>query len=230
MFFDLKKNIIFENNDLLIIIKPAGIVVHLANLREFSTNSDFSLVDYIIKDYPKIKKVGQKDRPGIVHRLDKDTSGLIIVAKNQKAYEYLKDLFKQRRIEKKYYALVYGTMKEKQGIITYSLEKHGKVRARLSQKSRPALTKYKVIKEYKDKFSLLDVKIETGRTHQIRVHLARIGHPVVGDKMYKFKRIRQVDLDRQFLHAYYLKFILPAGKMREFKIELPEDLRRFLEK
>ncbi len=221
--FELKRNIVFENNDLLIINKLAGIVVH-----PDKKYKDNTLADYVVQEYPEIKNVGQSGRPGIVHRLDKDTSGLIIVAKNQKTFDYLKDLFKERKIEKRYYALVYGIMKEKSGIITYSLEKRGKVRAKLSSTSRPAVTRYKVIKEYGEEFTLLDVTIETGRTHQIRVHLTKIGHPIVGDKMYKFKRVRQADLNRQFLHAYFLKFRLPSGQTHEFRTKLPEDLKEFL--
>ena len=223
MQFDLKDNIVFEDDDLMVINKPAGIVVHPDNKHKENT-----LVDYIIKDYPEINNVGEVGRPGIVHRLDKDTSGLIIVAKNQKSYEYLVNLFKERKIEKKYFALVYGIMKELKGIISYSLEKRGRVRAKLSSTSRPAVTRYKVAEEFKEDFSLLDVKIETGRTHQIRVHLAKIGHPVVGDQQYRFKRKKKVDLDRQFLHAYYLKFKLPSGIEKKFEIGLPNDLENFL--
>ncbi|MDD3888124.1 MAG: RluA family pseudouridine synthase [Patescibacteria group bacterium] len=225
MQFDLKKQIIFEDDDVLIINKPAGLVVHPDN-----TYKDNTLSDIVVENYPKIKSVGQEARPGIVHRLDKDTSGLIIIAKNQKSYDYLIEVFKNRRIEKKYFALVYGILKEKNGIIVYSLEKKGKVRARLSKTSKPALTRYEVIKEYGDKFSLLDVKIETGRTHQIRVHLTKIGHPIVGDQEYKFRKMEDSELKRQFLHAHYLKLRLPSGIEKEFNIDLPEDLKDFLSK
>ncbi|MFA6295770.1 MAG: RNA pseudouridine synthase [Patescibacteria group bacterium] len=223
MQFDLKKHIVFEDNDVLIINKPAGLVVHPDN-----TYKDNTLSDFVVENYPEIKNVGQSLRPGIVHRLDKDTSGLIIVAKNKSAYDYLIDIFKNRQIEKKYFALVYGIMKEKKGIIVYSLEKKGKVRARLSKTSKPAVTRYEVIKEFGDKFSLLDVKIETGRTHQIRVHLAKIGHPIVGDQEYRFRKLDPTKLKRQFLHAHYLKFKLPSGENKTFEIELSDDLQIFL--
>lgn len=223
MQFDLKKHIVFEDNDVLIINKPAYLVVHPDN-----TYKDNTLSDFVVENYPQIKNVGQSLRPGIVHRLDKDTSGLIIVAKNQKSYDYLIEVFKNRQIEKKYFALVYGILKEKKGIIVYSLEKKGKVRARLSKTSKPAVTRYEVIKEFGDKFSLLDVKIETGRTHQIRVHLAKIGHPIVGDQEYKFRKMEDTELKRQFLHSHYLKFKLLNGVEKEFNIDLPEDLQLFL--
>lgn len=225
MQFELKKAIVFKDNDVLIINKPAGLVVHPDNKYK-----DNTLVDFVIKNYPEIKNVGQIERPGIVHRLDKDTSGLIIIAKNQQSYDYLINIFKNRQIIKKYFALVYGIMKDKKGIITYSLEKKGKVRARLSQTSKPAVTRYKVIKEFGNKFSLLEVKIETGRTHQIRVHLAKISHPVVGDQQYKFRKLEETGLKRQFLHAYYLKFKLPSGTEKAFQISLSDDLNSFLEK
>ncbi len=225
MQFNLKEAIVFEDDDVLIINKPAGLVVHPDNKYKDNTLSDF-----VVENYPEIKNVGQEARPGIVHRLDKDTSGLIIVAKNQKAYDYLIDVFKNRQIEKKYFALVYGILKEKKGIIVYSLEKKGKVRARLSKISKPAVTRYEVIKEYGEKFSLLDVKIETGRTHQIRVHLTKIGHPIVGDQEYRFRKMEDTELERQFLHAHYLKLRLPSGIENNFEIELPEDLNNFLSK
>lgn len=224
MQFDLKKQIIFEDDDVLIINKPAGLVVHPDN-----TYKDNTLSDIVVENYPEIKNVGQEARPGIVHRLDKDTSGLIIVAKNQNSYDYLIEIFKNRQIEKKYFALVYGILKEKKGIIVYSLEKKGKVRARLSKTSKPAVTRYEVIKEFGNKFSLLDVKIETGRTHQIRVHLAKIGHPIVSDQEYKFRKMEVTELKRQFLHSHYLKFKLPSGIEKEFNIDLPADLKTFLD-
>lgn len=240
MQFDLKKAIVFEDNDVLIVNKPAGLVVHPDNKYK-----DNTLVNFVVKNYPEIRNIRPSrpkglatservdlnlKRPGIVHRLDKDTSGLLIIAKNQEAYDYLIELFKKRQIEKKYFALVYGIMKEKSGIITYSLEKKGKVRVRLSQNSKPAVTRYQVIKEFGDKFSLLDVKIETGRTHQIRVHLAKIGHPIVGDQQYLFRKLEKVDLNRQFLHAYFLRFRLPNGNKKTFEIMLPEDLNKLLHK
>lgn len=219
-------NIIFEDKDLIVINKPAGLLVHPTEKNETNT-----LVDRLLAHFPAIAKVGEDlSRPGIVHRLDKDTSGLLIVAKNNKAFYFLKSQFQDRKIEKKYLALVHGQVKDQKGTITkaISLSKKGKRSTLLDDKSRPAWTEYRVIKRYKD-YTLLEVIIKTGRTHQIRVHLSSIGHPIVGDKQYKFKRqITPDGLTRQFLHAGYLKFSLISGKIIELKLELPDDLNQIL--
>jgi len=213
---------------MLVIDKPAGLVVHPINPEQ-----DDTLVNGLIARYPEIKKVGDDAlRPGIVHRLDKDTSGLMVVAKNNSAFECLKKQFQQRKVEKKYLALVMGKVKDKKGIITkaISLSKkdHRKRSALLDDKAKKAWTEYQVLKSFKD-YTLLEVKPKTGRTHQIRVHLASIGHPIAGDKQYKFKRQPWPEnLNRQFLHATYLKFQLPDGKMMEFKSELPKDLEEVI--
>jgi len=213
---------------MLVIDKPAGLVVHPINPEQ-----DDTLVNGLIARYPEIKKVGDDAlRPGIVHRLDKDTSGLMVVAKNNSAFECLKKQFQQRKVEKKYLALVMGKVKDKKGIITkaISLSKkdHRKRSALLDDKAKKAWTEYQVLKSFKD-YTLLEVKPKTGRTHQIRVHLASIGHPIAGDKQYKFKRQPWPEnLNRQFLHAAYLKFQLPDGKMMEFKSELPKDLEEVI--
>ena len=216
--------VIFEDNDILVIDKPAGLIVHPVNKSQKNT-----LVNQILSYCPKIKDVGDDSlRPGIVHRLDKDTSGLIIIAKNNSAFEYLKKEFQKRKVVKKYLALVIGQIKDKKGIITkaISLSKkdHKKRSALLDEKAKKAWTEYKILKRFKD-YTLLEVRIKTGRTHQIRVHLASIGHPIAGDKQYKFKRQPElVGLKRQFLHAAYLKFRLPNGKLVKFKSELAKDL------
>lgn len=220
--------IIFENKDILVINKPAGLIVHPVNKSQKNT-----LVNQILSYYPKIKDVGDDAlRPGIVHRLDKDTSGLMVVAKNNSAFEYLKKQFAEQKVVKKYLALVIGKVKDKKGIITkaISLSKkdYQKRSALLDDKAKKAWTEYQVLKSFKD-YTLLEVKPKTGRTHQIRVHLASIGYPLAGDKQYKFKRQPWPEnLNRQFLHAAYLKFQLPGGKMMEFKSELPRDLEEAL--
>jgi 23S rRNA pseudouridine1911/1915/1917 synthase len=208
--------------------KPPGIVVH-----PDATHPKSTLVNALLYYFPPIKNVGEKDRPGIVHRLDKDTSGLIICAKNNQAYKYLVEKFKKREIIKKYYALVFGKVKEKSGIISYSLSKRkGKELKIATGPDKEALTRFKVLKYLKkdnNTYTLLDVKPETGRTHQIRVHLARIGYPIVGDPKYKFKKlISPYPIKRQFLHAYYLKLTLLSNKEKSFKIGLPKDLKAFL--
>lgn len=221
--------IIFEDKDILVIDKPAGLTVHPVNKSQKNT-----LVNQILAYYPKIKNVGDDVlRPGIVHRLDKDTSGLIIVAKNQSAFEHLKRQFQERKVIKKYLALVMGQVKDEKGVITKAISLSGKDHKKrsvlLDDKSKKAWTEYKVLKRFKE-YTLLEVYPKTGRTHQIRVHLASIGHPIAGDKQYKFKRqTRPADLERQFLHAAYLKLALPDGKIREFKSELPQELERVLE-
>ena len=207
--------IIYENNDVIVIDKPAGLLVHPV------LNEKNTLVDY----FPNVK---------LVHRLDKDTSGLMVMAKNEKAYAFLKEQFQNREIKKKYLALVHGTLKDKKGIIAKSISKSRKrggsqTIAPIGRK-REAITRYEVIKEYPN-YTLLEAMPETGRTHQIRVHLASIGHPIAGDEKYKFKRQSEIEgLNRQFLHAKYLKFKLPSGEIKEFESDLPDDLKSALDK
>ncbi|MCD6284144.1 RluA family pseudouridine synthase [bacterium] len=223
----MKIKIIYQDKDVIIVEKPAGILVHPVKSKEHPK----TLIDYLCKKFPEIKKVGNDPiRPGIVHRLDKDTSGLIIVARNNFSFNYLISKFSKGEIEKHYFALVYGKIKDKKGIINkaITISKNGKRKALLDKKSKSAITQYKVIKEFQVKnqwFSFLEVIPKTGRTHQIRVHLSSIGHPILGDKKYKFKRTPQIpELKRQFLHAYYLKFKLPSGILKSFASPLPTDL------
>ena len=229
--------IIFENEDFLVINKPAGLLVHAA-----PNTKEKTLVDWLLENYPEIKNVGDDPqlRPGIVHRLDKETSGALLVAKNQATFQELKALFQARQIEKTYLALVQGKMPQQQGSISLPLAKAKKstkrtVRARPEQKTAEAITDWSVEKEYpatkptEQIFSLLRVKPRTGRTHQIRVHLAAVGHPVVADYLYGGKTARgyRQELNRVFLHASSLKF-----KFRQtnyvFEVELPEELANFL--
>jgi len=220
--------IIYQDKDIAVIDKPANLTVH--PIKEGQTGT---LVDKLIDLYPEIKQVGDDPlRPGIVHRLDKDTSGLMIIARDNQAFEYFKKLFQQRKITKKYLALVHGKIKDQKGTITKSIslskKDHKKRSALLTEKSKTALTEYKVEKRYKG-YTLLEVTPKTGRTHQIRIHLASIGHPIAGDRQYGFKRQSPPEnLTRQFLHAYYLKFKLSSGKMIELKSELAQDLEQVL--
>jgi len=211
--------IIYENDDLVVVNKPAGLLSHPV------TDEKNTLIDLMKAKYPKAK---------LVHRLDKDTTGLMVVAKNEKTYQWLKSQFLNREIHKKYLALVHGILKDKKGIIAKSISKSRKRRGSQTiapiGRMREALTRYTAIKEFKN-YSLLEVSPETGRTHQIRVHLASIGHPLAGDEKYKFKRQPKIQgLNRQFLHASYLQFQLSDGKIMEFKSELPEELNKVLEK
>jgi len=208
--------IIFEDENILVIEKPANLTVHPTN-----SEQDNTLISQLLVQYPKIKDVGDDPlRPGLVHRLDKDTSGLMVVAKNQKSFDHLKEQFQKREVIKKYLALVHGQVKDDKGTITksisFSKKDYKKRTALLDQDSKPAITEYKVIKRF-EKYTLVEVYPKTGRTHQIRIHLHSIGHPIVGDKQYKFKRQAQLEgLTRQFLHAAYLKFKSVDGKMMEF--------------
>lgn len=227
--------IIYEDNDIIVIDKPAGLLTH-PTLKEYR----HTLVNALISRYPDIINVGESPmRPGIVHRLDKDTSGLLIIAKNQNTFYFIKEQFLKRTIEKKYMALVDGILKNKEGIIEYNIRpsknyrlkkiavKKESVGGKFAEKSeRAAKTYYKVVKIFGDKFSLLEVEPKTGRTHQIRVHLASIGYPIIGDTLYGSKI--KLPKHRHFLHAYYLKFILPKGQLIALEADLPEDLKNVI--
>lgn len=218
-----KLDIVYEDQDVIVLNKPAGLLVHPVKKEEKT------LVSLIIKHCPKIREVGYPQRPGIVHRLDKDTSGLLIVAKNNRAYKYLVQQFKNRKIIKKYIALVFGKIKDKKGKIVYHLKRRG-VKIGLGLEGKAAETDYQVIKYFND-FTLVEAQPKTGRTHQIRVHLHKIGHPIVGDKTYKFKRKKfPYPISRQFLHTRHLKLRLPSGKVMEFKVKLPKDLTAVINK
>ena len=225
---------IYKDKDFIAVLKPAGIVTHPDNQHELKK----SLIGEILKKYPEIKNVGEDvSRPGVVHRLDKDTSGVLLVARTQSGFEYLKNLFQQQKIKKSYLALVKGALKTKKGIIEGAL---GRTKTgifgtyKLKGKERPAITEYKVLEIFKNKlgeFSLLEVFPKTGRTHQIRVHLKSIGHPVICDKIYGGKNtICPFSLTHQFLHAYSLEFVSPSGAALRLETILPEDLNSVLEK
>jgi len=233
---DIKLKIIYEDENIIAINKPACISVHpTAGKKQNDT-----IANAILSYYPAIANVGdpstssgQADlRPGIVHRLDKETSGIMVVAKNQKTFDWLKKQFAERKVEKKYTALVCGKIKNEQGIISKPIGKTKDFRKRTTapvKEQKEAVTHYKTLRHYNN-FTLLELQPKTGRTHQIRVHLASIGHPVAGDKLYGFKNQKMPpNLKRQFLHASHLKFSLPSGKIVELKSELPEDLRKTLE-
>ncbi len=212
--------IIYEDENILAINKPAGLIVH---------GEGPSVVDWLIKKYPDIKKVGEDlTRPGIVHRLDKDTSGVLLIAKNQKSFEYLKTQFKERKIKKRYLVLVEGIIKNVKGVIDLPIGRAKKSFKKLASKSaqgkiREAITEYKVLKKF-DNYTLLEAYPQTGRTHQIRVHFKAIGHPVAGDKLYGHEN----NLSRQFLHANSLEFNLMDDSRIKLEADLPSDLKNFL--
>jgi len=248
--------IIYKDENLLVADKPAGVVVFPEGQALLS--GEKTLIDFLVEKYPELKSVGEAPRYGIVHRLDKDTSGVLLVAKTSEALIFLQKQFINRRVEKNYTALSVGEIKEEWGEIktligrSKSDPRKQKVYPLTDQNpkgKRDAITLYKVIARYKNPpslklrkgnkvngFTLLEVKIKTGRRHQIRCHLSYLKHPVAGDKLYGFKNQPIPEgLTRQFLHASYLKIQLPNssgqpnGKTEEFKSELPEEFKRILE-
>jgi len=222
--------IIGETDDYLVINKPAGLTVHPA---EHTEKNEATLTDWLVKKYPLIKDVGDNAlRPGIVHRLDKDVSGLMVIAKNQKMFEHLKEQFKSRRTLKEYLALVYGQIIKNEGQIDFPLlrAKHsGKMAARpKGDIGRTALTEFTVSKKFAN-YTYLNVVLKTGRTHQIRAHFNAYDHPLVGDKLYGQKKFKdKFNLERVFLHASRLGFYDLTKTWQEFASQLPDELTNIL--
>ena len=216
--------LIYEDDDLLVIDKPAGLAVHPA-----PGHPSHTLVNAILSHLSSLPDTGDSLRPGIVHRLDKDTSGLMLVAKNIVAQANLSDQFKTRSVVKAYLVLVKGRLAPERGMIEAPIGRDPRHRKRMAVaaegRGKLARTQYHVVK-YIDNYTLLEVMPETGRTHQIRVHLSAIGYPVVGDTTYG---VKSAYLSRQFIHASRLGFHLPSsGEYVEFESELPEDLEQAL--
>jgi len=230
-------DIVFEDKNYAVINKPAGLVVHPG-----AGHQGHTLVHALLYHFKKnLSKTGDPDRPGIVHRLDKDTSGLLMIAKNDAAHRFLSEQFEKKEVQKIYITLVEGDLNPSRGSIEAPLSRGEKNRTQIkvTQKgdSRYALTHYEVEKRFDFPLpcSLLKVRIETGRTHQIRVHFKAIGHPVLGDMTYTKPSLKPVSetlgLTRQFLHAAELSFISPTTKKRvHYKSELPKDLQNALKK
>ncbi len=215
--------IIHEDSDLLVISKPAGVVVHPG-----AGHTQDTLVNALLAHCPELI-MDDANRPGIVHRLDRDTSGLLIVAKTQRALEHLRAQFKQRRVQKRYLALVHGRPPTPHGIIEAPVGRDPRQRQRMAviAGGRAARTAYQQLATLGD-YTMLCVTHETGRTHQIRVHLAWLGIPVAGDRVYGRRR-EQVPMPRQFLHAWQLSFEHPAGSQLSLEAPLPSDLRAVLD-
>lgn len=215
-------DVVYEDDELLVIAKPAGLVVHPGAGHTHNT-----LVDALLTHCPTLS-TGESDRPGIVHRLDRDTSGLLIVAKTERALEHLRAQFKQHRVQKSYLALVHGCPPTPQGVIEAPVGRDPRWRQRMAviPGGRAARTAYQQLASLGD-YTLLCVRPETGRTHQIRVHMAWLGIPVAGDRVYGRRR-EQVPMPRQFLHAWQLSFEHPAGTHLSLKAPLPTDLRAVL--
>lgn len=220
----------FEDDDLIILSKPAGMVVHPAHGHAGGT-----LVNALLAHTTGLSGIGGVVRPGIVHRLDKDTSGLMIVAKNDNSHQALSGELKKRRIKRTYLTLVHGTFKEYEGTVDAPIGRSPKFRQKMSVTgvaSRDAVSHYRVLETFGDDYSLVEVKLETGRTHQIRVHMRHINHPVVGDPVYGSGHWkRDLGLSRQFLHAYKLELSHPRTKEPlSFEESIPPELQLILNK
>ncbi len=226
--WDLK--IIKQTDHYLIINKPAGLTVHRAH-----TNSvEFTLVDLLLKKFPKLKKVGEHPlRPGIVHRLDKEVSGIMVIAKTNDMFWHLKNQFKNRQTKKIYLGLVYGQMPNLNGQIDFKISRStssGKMVARPnSQVGKTALTEYETIKANQH-YSYLKLIPYTGRTHQIRLHLSALGHPLLGEYLHIPKKMKRYkNIERIFLHAYSLGFFDLTNDWQEYKVPLPNQLKKILD-
>jgi 23S rRNA pseudouridine1911/1915/1917 synthase len=238
---EIPLDIVYEDGDLAVINKPAGMMVHAGAGATEAERNRGTLVNALLHRFGKLSGVGGELRPGIVHRLDKATSGLIVVAKNDETHRRLAAEFVRRRVKKTYVALVHGWLKQEQGTIASSISRDRVRRTRMTTRrsgGREAITHYRVQRRIDSpfgKFTLLELQIDTGRTHQIRVHLASLGHPVVGDTLYGAPRElqgkdRRASLLRNFLHAAALQFQHPrSGLALSFSRPLPEELQQFLQ-
>lgn len=229
-------DITYENNDFLAINKPANLSVH----NDINLNQEKTLVDLLIGNKIPLSTIGAPIRPGVVHRLDKDTSGLVLIAKNDKAHVELSSLFSDKKITKTYICLVQNIPKSPKGTIDSPIKRHHEERTKMTISShfdaKPAVTHFEVIQNYKyldTYYSLLKVNIETGRTHQIRVHMQAIEHPIVADHKYGNQKTNQdfkkLGLKRQFLHAASLEFDF-HNEHHIISTELPQELQKILDK
>lgn len=222
---DQPLDLIYEDDNVLVVNKPAGMVVHPG-----AGNLTGTLVNAAVAHFPALKDVGEQGRPGVVHRLDKDTSGVIILAKTEVAYHHLVRQFKSRKTEKTYLALVDGAPPTPTGRIEANIHRDERFRQKMAVayegKGRRAVSEYSTVKNFSD-HTLLEVKPLTGRTHQIRVHLAYLGASVAGDQIYG-RRKSSIPGARFFLHAEKLKIELPGGEIREFTAPLPKELKEIL--
>ncbi len=218
--------IVYEDDEVLVVDKPAGLVVHPG-----AGNMTGTMINGLLASWPDLRGIGSKSRPGIVHRLDRGTSGLLVVARTQKAYERLSAQLSDRSMGRWYTALVWGQIDSDTGSVDAPVGRSKKDRIRMAVISagRPAKTNYEVAQRWSDPtVSLIRCKLETGRTHQIRVHLSAIGHPLVGDELYGGKR-SVIDLERPFLHASFLEFEHPTRNERvSFESKIPSDLKEVL--
>lgn len=227
--------IIYEDEFVAVVNKPTGLLVH-----PDGTSKEKTLSDWILETYPETKGVGETltlkngeeiERPGVVHRLDRDTSGVMIIAKTQEMFEKLKEQFKEREVQKIYNAFVYGVMKDDEGVIDREIGRSAKDFRKWSAQRgargtlRNAVTEYTVLQRG-EKHTLLEVMPKTGRTHQIRVHLKAINHPVVCDRLYAPKHPCELSFERLALHAKVLRFMHPEKGEVSFEVPLPADFKK----
>ncbi|GMQ95173.1 MAG: hypothetical protein BMS9Abin13_285 [Patescibacteria group bacterium] len=251
---DTKKDIsvIYEDKDILAINKPSGTIVH-----SDGKTKEYTVADWILKTYPALRNVGESfalpdglvvPKPGIVHRLDRDTSGVLLIAKNQKTFLFLKQQFQEREVKKTYRAFVYGIIKEDRGVIDKPIGKSRKDFRQWSAERtargmlREAVTEYKVLSRFPSQtsrhsasnslgsggVSYVEIYPKTGRTHQIRVHFKAIGYPVVCDRLYAPKRECALGFERVALHAFGVEFLSPAGVRMNLEVSLPDDFKKAL--
>ena len=241
---EIPLDVVYEDADLAVVNKPAGMMVHAGAGATDDERNRGTLVNALLHRFAALSEVGGELRPGIVHRLDRNTSGLIVVAKNDASHRKLARQFSEREVSKHYIALAHGWTKQDRGTISAAISRDVQRRTRMTTKGsggRTAISHYSVVEKFESeygKYSLVEVKIETGRTHQIRVHLSSIGHPIVGDTLYgapaeiRGERGSEIlALPRQFLHAAKVEFRQPrSGKPLKFESDLPQELRDFLDK
>src|SRR6202011_1415540 len=215
-------DVLYEDEDMIVINKPSGLVVHPG-----AGQREHTLVNALLHHFPKLSGIGGKERPGIVHRLDKETSGCLVVAKTDEAHRALSEQFEHRTIEKIYLALVAGRLGKNAGTVEEKIGRHPVHRQKMSisrRRGREAKTEYRVLSS-SDEVSLVECKLHSGRTHQVRVHLHHLGHPVLGDKIYGRKSAAK--FPRQMLHAWKLGFQHPrTGDRKNFEAPLPNDFCR----
>ena len=220
---DLGLEIVYEDDDVAIVNKPKGLVVHPS-----LTSTEPTLVNGLLYELDDLSSINGVERPGIVHRIDKDTTGLLMIAKNDNASKSLTEQLKNHSCNRTYHALVYGVINEEKGRINAPIGRSKEDRKKMAvvKDGKEAITNFKVLKRFKD-FTYIECKLETGRTHQIRVHLEYIGHPLVGDKTYGRRKV--IGDQGQFLHAKTIGFIHPTtGKWMEFDSELPTYFKEFM--